>query len=205
MITNKKGLDLIKEFEGLELLAYQDIAGVWTIGYGHTSPDVKPDDAITAKQAEELLIRDILVREKKLTGWCEHWGISPNENEYSATISFIYNLGFGSFKGSTFARRWRKGNKLGGADSMKWWNKATVDGTLRPIVGLTRRRNAEAALFLTPVSKSSNAPTKSNYTLEEDSRITNGVVIETKPKTSVTRFNLWGLIVGIITKNLRNR
>ena len=54
MQISQKGLDLIKEFEGLRLDAYQCSAGVWTIGFG-TARGVKRGDRITKERAEELL------------------------------------------------------------------------------------------------------------------------------------------------------
>ena len=52
MRTSENGVELIKRFEGLELEAYQDIAGIWTIGYGHTGPDVEPGMKISERDAE---------------------------------------------------------------------------------------------------------------------------------------------------------
>ena len=51
MKTSARGIELIKQFEGLELEAYQDIAGIWTIGYGHTGPDVEPGMRISEREA----------------------------------------------------------------------------------------------------------------------------------------------------------
>ena len=58
------GQTLIKKFEGLRLTAYQDMVGVWTIGYGHTGPDVKPGLTITQQQADQLLINDLVTLAK---------------------------------------------------------------------------------------------------------------------------------------------
>lgn len=164
MRTSPIGIALIKRFEGLELEAYQDIAGVWTIGYGHTGkyPDwlclpglpvpgfVGPDQGITAEQAERLLRDDLKSREDALRCWSITNGVDLNENEFDALISFIFNVGLAAFKGSTAARRLIKGDRKGAADALTWWNKATVAGKLREVTGLTRRRNAEMVLFLTP-------------------------------------------------------
>ena len=58
-VTSPTGRAMIASFEGLRLTAYQDIVGVWTIGYGHTGPDVKPGLAITRQQADQLLVNDL--------------------------------------------------------------------------------------------------------------------------------------------------
>ena len=148
MKTSESGVDLIKRFEGLELEAYQDIAGVWTIGYGHTET-VKPGQRITEREAEALLRRDLKPREdavKRLTS------VPLNQNEFDALISFVYNVGVDAYRRSTARKRLNAGNRIGAADALTWWNKATVGGVLREVTGLTRRRAAERALFLTPTN-----------------------------------------------------
>lgn len=165
MKTSESGVDLIKRFEGLELEAYQDIAGVWTIGYGHTET-VKPGQRITEREAEALLRRDLKPREdavKRLTS------VPLNQNEFDALISFVYNVGVEAYRRSTARRRLNAGNRVGAADALTWWNKATVGGVLREVTGLTRRRAAERALFLTPT----NPPIVSDVTqIDSNSRAT---------------------------------
>ena len=58
MKISKEGIALIKKFEGIELQAYQDSVGVWTIGYGHTK-GVKEGDNISLKQAEKCLKKNL--------------------------------------------------------------------------------------------------------------------------------------------------
>ncbi len=147
MRTSPSGIDLIKRFEGLELEAYQDIAGVWTIGYGHTGDDVEPGMKISERDAEELLKRDLRPREQAVDNAVK---VSLNQNEFDALVSFVYNVGVGAFRGSTALKRLNRGDRVGAADALTWWNKATVGGVLREVMGLTRRRASERALFLTP-------------------------------------------------------
>ncbi|WDI30717.1 lysozyme [Hyphococcus flavus] len=147
MRTSPSGIDLIKRFEGLELEAYQDIAGIWTIGYGHTGDDVEPGMKISEKDAEELLKRDLRPREQAVDSAVK---VPLNQNEFDALVSFVYNVGVGAFRGSTALKRLNKGDRIGAADALTWWNKATVGGVLREVLGLTRRRASERALFLTP-------------------------------------------------------
>ncbi len=147
MRTSENGVELIKRFEGLELEAYQDIAGIWTIGYGHTGPDVQPGMKISERDAEELLRRDLKPREQAVDGAVK---VPLNQNEFDALVSFVYNVGASAFRGSTALKRLNKGDRTGAADALTWWNKATVGGVLREVLGLTRRRAAEKALFLTP-------------------------------------------------------
>ncbi|MGD9800041.1 MAG: lysozyme [Parvularculaceae bacterium] len=148
MKISEAGIDLIKRFEGLELESYQDIAGVWTIGYGHTET-AGPNQKINEREAEELLRRDLAPRERAVEQLA---GVSLNQNEFDALVSFVFNVGAGAFKNSTARKRLNRNDRLGAAEALTWWNKATVGGVLREVRGLTRRRAAERALFLTPVN-----------------------------------------------------
>ncbi|MBB5519309.1 lysozyme [Amphiplicatus metriothermophilus] len=166
MKTSPNGVALIKRFEGLELEAYQDIAGIWTIGYGHTGPDVKPGMKITEAEAEALLKRDLKPREEAVERLVK---VPLNQNEFDALVSFVYNVGIEAFRKSTALRRLNKGDRIGAAEALTWWNKATVGGVLREVAGLTRRRAAERALFLEPV----NPPiVKGEEEVAENSRVT---------------------------------
>lgn len=166
MKTSETGVALIKRFEGLELQAYQDIAGIWTIGYGHTGPDVKPGQKISAREAEDLLRRDLTPREEAVSRLVS---VDINQNEFDALVSFIYNVGIEAFRKSTSRRRLNGGDRVGAAEALTWFNKATVGGVLRAVTGLTRRRAAERALFLEPMEPPANA---NNDAIAENSRIT---------------------------------
>ena len=166
MKISDNGLALIKRFEGFEPESYQDIAGVWTIGYGHTGPEVGPDQKISQKEADALLERDLKTFENAVDRAVK----APlNQNEFDALVSFAYNVGAGALRSSTALKRLNRGNRLGAADALTWWNKATVGGVLREVAGLTRRRAAEKALFLTPVNPPIVADPKK---VSENSRIT---------------------------------
>ncbi len=166
MKISENGIQLLKRFEGLELEAYQDIAGVWTIGYGHTGPDVQPGMKISERDAEELLRRDLKPREQAVDGGAK---VSLNQNEFDALVSFVYNVGAAAYRGSTALKRLNKGDRIGAADALTWWNKATVGGVLREVLGLTRRRAAERALFLTPTAA---ANVRDPEQLDENTRAT---------------------------------
>ncbi|MGY8627670.1 lysozyme [Chromobacterium violaceum] len=143
MKTNAAGISLIKQFEGVRLAAYQDMVGVWTIGYGHTGPDVKAGLAITQQQADQLLAADL---EKFETGVGKAVIVPLNANQFSALVSFSYNLGLGNLRSSTLLRLLNKGDYDGAAAQFPRWNRAGGQA----VPGLTRRRKAEQALFLTP-------------------------------------------------------
>lgn len=166
MKTSDTGVALIKRFEGLELEAYKDIAGIWTIGYGHTGPDVQPGMRISEHEAEELLKSDLRPREEAVTRLTS---VSLNQNEFDSLVSFVYNVGIDSYRKSTARKRLNANNRVGAAEALTWWNKATVGGVLREVRGLTRRRASERALFLEP---SGPARVTDNSQLAENSRIT---------------------------------
>jgi GH24 family phage-related lysozyme (muramidase) len=163
---SERGINLLKSFEGLELEAYQDIAGIWTIGYGHTGDDVEPGMRISEREAEALLRKDLKPREDAIDRFAS---VSLNQNEFDALVSFVYNVGAAAFGSSTARKRLNRGDRIGAAEALAWWNKATVNGVLREVLGLTRRRAAERALFLEP----SNPPiVRDPKKIDENSRIT---------------------------------
>jgi lysozyme len=145
---NQAGIDLIKVFEGLELKPYQDVAGLWTIGYGHL---IKPGEhftEITKEQAEDLLRMDL----GEVTPDVKECVKSViNDNQFSALVCFAYNVGSNALKTSTLLKKLNAGNIEGAEQEFLRWNKARVNGELIPVSGLTRRREAEAKLFSTPV------------------------------------------------------
>lgn len=136
---NKAGLDLIKSFEGLRLKAYKDAVGIWTVGYGHTKT-ATPGMAISEPEAEAMLRNDLA----EAQGAVERLVKRPlNDNEYAALVSFVFNLGSGNLSRSTLLRKLNAGDRRGAADQFLVWNKAGG----KVLAGLTRRRQAERALF----------------------------------------------------------
>ncbi len=136
MKTSQNGIELIKQFEGCRLSAYQCAAGVWTIGYGHTA-GVKKGQAITQTQADNYLKNELTSFEKKVEKYDSvyHW----NQNQFDALVSFAFNVGSidqltanGSRNITTISQKMLQYNKAAGK---------TLDG-------LTKRRKAEQALFL---------------------------------------------------------
>ncbi|UJA61010.1 lysozyme [Enterobacter hormaechei] len=145
MQTSEKGIALIKQFEGCKLTAYQDSVGVWTIGYGWTQPvDGKPIRAgMTIKQetAERLLKTGLLSYESDVSRLVK---VGLTQGQFDALVSFTYNLGARSLSTSTLLRKLNAGDYAGAADEFLRWNKAGG----KVLNGLTRRREAERALFL---------------------------------------------------------
>ncbi len=139
MKINDAGLKLIKEYEGCKLKAYLDAVHVWTIGYGHTG-GCYGGRVITQEEADELLKSDIESFEEQVDNLID---IVVNENQYSAIIAFVFNLGAHAFKNSTLLVKLNEGDFAGAAKEFLRWNKA--GGLAMP--GLTRRRQAEKDLF----------------------------------------------------------
>ncbi|KIA79438.1 lysozyme [Chromobacterium amazonense] len=145
MQTSSNGIQLIQQFEGLRLTAYQDSVGVWTIGYGHTGPDVRAGLSISDSQATQLLSQDLRRFEQGVSNLVK---VAINQNQFDALISFSYNLGLGNLQSSTLLRLLNQGDYRGAAGQFPLWDKA--GGKVLP--GLQKRRQAEQALFLSPVA-----------------------------------------------------
>lgn len=131
---------LIREFEGLRLVAYRCPAGVWTIGYGHTR-GVKRGQIISPGQAECYLSEDILDAKDAIARQVR---VPLTKNQLAALISWVFNLGEGNLRKSTLLKKLNAGDYDVVPSEMKKWNKA--GGKVLP--GLTRRREAEAELWV---------------------------------------------------------
>ena len=158
MITSQNGIDLIKKFEGCKLTAYKCPAGVWTIGYGHTS-GVKEGQTITQQQADNFLILDLKVFENHVN----NLKLPLNQAQFDALVSFTYNCGPSNLK--TLVKN-RSLEQI--AEALLLYNKAG-GVTLQ---GLVKRRKAERELFLTK----SNASNKYKVTAS-------GLNVRTGPDT----------------------
>jgi lysozyme len=134
------GVALTRQFEGLRLTAYQDSRGVWTIGYGHTGPDVHAGLTITEPEAQALLRRDLAASEQ-----CVNAAVTGAiaQHHFDALVDFTFNLGCTSLRQSSLLRLVNAGDLEAAArEFAKWVN---VNG--KPLAGLVRRRTAEAAMF----------------------------------------------------------
>jgi GH24 family phage-related lysozyme (muramidase) len=144
MRISANGIALLREFEGLRLVAYQDPVGIWTIGFGHTKT-VRPGQRISMERAEQLLREDLAVFER-----CVDRVVSVplNRNEFDALVSWAFNVGCGAVARSTLVRKLNAGDRAGAADEFLRWNKAKGQ-VLR---GLTIRRAEERGMYLTGCS-----------------------------------------------------
>jgi lysozyme len=141
---SKNGLHLTEQFEGCKLTAYPDPAtggAPWTIGYGHTGPDVHTGLTITQEKAEELLMQDTqkaaAAVNAKVTG-------DITQEEFDALVDFVFNVGAGNFAASTLLKKVNAGDIHGAAAEFEKWDMAAG----KHMAGLLRRRHAEAEEFL---------------------------------------------------------
>lgn len=149
MNINQATVDLVKEFEGFRAKAYKCPAGIWTIGYGTTAAagvGITPKDGMTISQSDaEAYLQAAL--DKFADQIAPSISVAISDNEFGAFVSLAYNIGPGAFKKSSALRLFNAGDKEGAAKAILMWNKAGG----KVLKGLTRRREAERKLFLTPV------------------------------------------------------
>jgi len=137
---SKAGLSLTESFEGVRLTAYQDQVGVWTIGYGHTGPDVHAGLTITQDQANDLLMGDVSHAVSAVNRLVT---VPLTQNQFDALVDFVFNVGIGNFASSTLLRELNASNFTDAAAQFERWSHA--GGVV--VAGLLRRRQAEARLF----------------------------------------------------------
>jgi len=163
--------ELVKQAEGLRFTAYPDHAtgaAPWTIGYGHTGPEVRPGLVITQARAEALLAQDLA----EAAAIVDRAVTAPlTDAQFGALVSFVFNVGAGrkakgkdpgkdgfvtlkTGKPSTLLVKLNAGDHAGAAAEFGKWTR----GAGKVMGGLVKRRAAEAALFLadteTPVTRS---------------------------------------------------
>jgi lysozyme len=142
MKTSNAGLQLIMRFEGVRLKAYDDGVGVWTIGVGHTGPDVHPGLTISMKRALELLRRDLASAEAQVNQLVKK---PLNQSQFDALVSLVFNTG-GAPLHKTLGSCLNKGDFHGASAEFGKWCKATKNGQLITLQGLVRRL-AETQMF----------------------------------------------------------
>ena len=136
--TGTLGRNLISHFEGCRLDSYLCPAGVWTIGVGHTGPDVVSDMHITQSTADQLLAQDLERFEKAVVDLIN---VPLDQCEFDSLVSFAFNCGAGALSESTLRRRLNAGEekaRVFAEELPRWTNNG--------LAGLVRRRDAEVRL-----------------------------------------------------------
>lgn len=143
MTYSDRGYALTEQFEGLRTTAYQDQAGVWSLGYGHTA-GICEGMTCTPDQAREWLADDIGSAVAAVNRFIE---VEINQNQFDALVDFTFNVGVGNFAESTLLKQVNAGYFATAATEFLRWVYAGGEVSS----GLTVRRSAEAALFREPV------------------------------------------------------
>jgi len=139
-MVSPEGADEIRSYEGCVLKAYRCPAGVLTIGYGHTGPDVREGQEITHVEAERLFRGDLVKFEQ---GVSRNLTRTPTPGQFDAMVSLAYNIGLTSFISSGLRRKFNEGNVKEAAAEFVKWKKA--GGVVND--GLLRRRALEIVRF----------------------------------------------------------
>jgi lysozyme len=143
MKTSQQGIEQLKSFEGFRSMPYNDGVGKMTVGYGHMivhGDGCVVGSPITMGQATSLLATDLSIAECCLNDT----GIELTQNEFDALVSFIYNLGVGTFQRSTLLKLLKAGNKDAAAREFPKWDHAPASSVNQ---GILKRRLAEKRCF----------------------------------------------------------
>jgi len=147
MDIGQSAIDLIKQFEGCRLTAYEDVAGIWTIGYGTASTsgivNIYEGLTITEDQAEDYLKQQLQKTADEVNRLLT---VPVTQNQFDALLDFAYNVGCGNLKSSTLLKLVNQGDYDNASNEFLKWDKAGG----QVVSGLLRRRTAEQTLFNTP-------------------------------------------------------
>lgn len=158
MKLSNAGRQLIKELEGHSLVSYKDAVGLWTIGVGHL---LKVGDVnlkkvlgyfvqrldniqLTDEEVDKLLELDLEVFVQGVNDLLE---VYVDQCEFDALISLAFNIGLAGLKRSSVLRKLNEGIESDLSKYFMLWNKATMDGRVVELKGLTRRRTIESLIF----------------------------------------------------------
>jgi lysozyme len=141
MNISDAGIQLIKKHEGCEFVAYKDIVGVLTIGYGHTGTDFNADTRWQQWQCDNALQVDLLKFQACVNKMAM---VELTQNQFDALCSFAYNLGCNALANSSLMLKLNNGDVDGAAQEFLKWDHAGG----HVVNGLLARREDEQALFM---------------------------------------------------------
>lgn len=151
---------LIAQFEGCKLTAYPDPASPmargeypkdgkdvskgapWTIGFGATGAGITRGTIWTMAQAERQFDEHIAQFGRGV--WALVKDCPTTQGQFDSLVSFSYNVGLGALADSTLLRLHKAGKFADAAQQFARWNRAGS----KVLAGLTKRRAAEAALYV---------------------------------------------------------
>ncbi len=151
-----EGVELTKAFEGIpdgdpstvNIDAYLDPVGIWTIGWGHAIPykgewlrgeqnkavaRALYPGGITRAQAEALLRGDLIDTAASAASLVT---VPINDGQFGALVALAFNVGTGALGKSTLLRKLNAGEVAGAADRFLVWNKGRIGGVLQELPGL---------------------------------------------------------------------
>ena len=140
LLLSPVGLAMLKGFEALRLAAYRDVRGVWTIGYGHTGPEVTAGLVWTQQQALQALQEDV---SWAVNAVAKSVTVPLIQYQFDALVNFTFNVGAAAFEGSTLLHLLNAGDFVGAGQQFGHWVYA---GSMLSS-GLVNRRKAETAMF----------------------------------------------------------
>lgn len=145
VIASASLISMISKHEGTETKPYKDVVGVLTVCNGHTGPDIIPGKTYSKQECDALLKKDISVHSE---GLLKCTNVPLNQNQYDAFVSFTFNVGVGAYCKSTLVKKLNAGDYVGACNELSKWDKSGG----KVYRGLTKRREEERKLCLTPVS-----------------------------------------------------
>ena len=149
VIASEEAKKKLKKHEGLSLKAYQDVAGVWTVGYGVTGmvegTKIGPSTKISPEMAEALLEARVAEVADQVTRAVK---VPLTQPQFDALVSLVYNIGITQFSRSTLLKKLNKKDYQGAAEQFPRWKYAGG----KESIGLLKRRMQEMALFTGKIS-----------------------------------------------------
>ena len=143
---NATGLALIKRYGNLTLEASLTPEGQVTVGYDHMSHGIRLGSRITEDEAEQFLLADLAWIEEAVS---ERVRIELNDNEFSALVSLVFDIGIRQFSESALLNRLNKEERARASEAMMWLERPShTEGHGATLPGVSRRRCMEQALFL---------------------------------------------------------
>lgn len=131
----------VSQWEGDKRTSYEDLAGIMTVCYGHTGPDIIKGKTYTKAECDGLLKKDLLHHQQAVYRCTS---VPLTLNQFNALTMFTYNVGGNAFCNSSLTKKLNKGDYKGAADGLLKWSY--VDKTY--VKGLYNRRVFERDMFL---------------------------------------------------------